>query len=252
MTNTFNALLNLGAIPVINENDTVAVHELKFGDNDSLSSVVAGIVGADLLILLSDVDGFYSKNPRTNPDAVLLPEVREVTAEMEANSMERGTTFSTGGMITKLHAAKRCMAVGIPMVITSSEEPDVIRRIVSGEKMGTVFIPKQEKMHTHKKWIGFGRVPQGVITVDRRCEDALIKQGESLLPSEVIGCTGDFDYGAVISIVSADEREIARGITNYSCAELTRIKGKQAGEVEEILGHKDYEEVVHRDNLYVM
>ena len=252
MTSAFNAVLALGAIPIINENDTVAVHELKFGDNDTLSSMVAGLVTADLLILLSDVEGLYTKDPRSNSDAELISTVDEITAEMEGNSIQLGSAFSSGGMITKLRAAKLCMSVGIPMVIANSDQPDVLRRIVAGENLGTVFVPKSEKLHARKKWIGFGKVPQGVITVDAGCEKALLQQGKSLLASGITGCSGDFEFGSVVSIFNQDGREIARGIAYYAYPELTQIQGKQSKEVEAILGYKDYDEVVHRDNLYVM
>ena len=155
-TNTLLAILNMQVIPIINENDTVVVEEIKIGDNDTLSTMVAGIVNADLLIILSDVNGLYDSDPRINKDARLQSEVYEITKEMEANANSRGTTFASGGMLTKLKSARICMAAGIPMVIANSAEGNVIRRIIAGEELGTVFLPREEKMPSRKKWLAFG------------------------------------------------------------------------------------------------
>ncbi|WP_369397242.1 glutamate 5-kinase [Syntrophomonas palmitatica] len=178
-TNALLAILGMDVIPVINENDTVVVEEIKFGDNDTLSAMVASLADADLLIILSDVDGFYDSDPRSNPEACLLHEIYEVTDVMEDNSRSRGSSFASGGMYTKLKAAKISMASGVPMVIANSDTPDVIRKIVGGEEIGTLFIPREEKMHARKKWIAFGTVTQGEIFVDAGAEQALLKRGKS-------------------------------------------------------------------------
>jgi glutamate 5-kinase len=253
MSNAFNMVLQLGAIPIINENDTVAVDELKykFGDNDSLSALVASVVDADLLILLSDIDGLYTADPRHHPEAKLLDQVKEITAEMEAGAQARGGAFSTGGMITKLHAARQCMGVGVPMVIANSAQPEVLRRLIAGEGLGTVFWPKNVKTGARKKWIAIGTVPQGSVTVDSGCAAAL-HQGKSLLASGIVECRGDFSYGAVISILDPAAEEIARGVCNYSAGDIKLIMGRRSGEIEAILGNKYYDEVIHRDNLYVL
>jgi len=248
---TLVSLLNMQAIPIINENDTVAVEEIRFGDNDTLSALVGGIVDADLLIILSDVDGLYDCNPRTNPDAQLQSEVYEITAEMESNSTGRGIEFSSGGMLTKLKAARICMSSGIAMVIANSSQDNVIRRIVEGEKLGTLFIPRQDRLQARKKWIAFGTVVHGRITVDAGCEKALLHKGKSLLPSGVKEVAGDFDRGTVVAVINEAGGEIARGIVNYSAAELRQIAGCHTGEIEERLGSKDYDEVIHRNNLWV-
>jgi glutamate 5-kinase len=252
LTNAFSKVLQLGAVPIINENDPVAVDELKFGDNDSLSAMVASLVGADLLILLSDVEGLYTADPRHDREAALMDQVAEITPEIEANSSAKGAVFSTGGMTTKLGAAKLCMGIGIPMVIANSEQPDVLRRLMAGEQLGTVFLPKTAKTHARKKWIGFAKIPQGSVYVDEGCEKALLAQGKSLLASGIFACEGEFDYGAVISIFNGKKQEIARGISNYSSRDMVRIQGQRSQEIEEILGNKDYDEVIHRDNLYVI
>lgn len=250
-TNALLAILNMGVIPIINENDTVVVEEIRFGDNDTLSALVAGVVDADLLIILSDVDGLYNCDPRLNADACLLSEVDEITEEIEENSRSRGSKFSSGGMYTKLKAARMCMAAGVPMIIANSEENNVITRLMDGEKLGTLFIPREEKMQARKKWIAFGRLPQGEIIVDDGAKDALLNKGKSLLPSGIVKVKGDFQPGEVVRVITLDEKEIARGLTNYSAEEVRLIAGKNTGSIEKILGHKDYDEVIHRNNLWV-
>ncbi|MDD3879891.1 MAG: glutamate 5-kinase, partial [Syntrophomonas sp.] len=184
-TNALLAILAMDVIPIINENDTVVVDEIKFGDNDTLSALVAGIVNADLLLILSDVDGLYDCDPRTNKEAVLQHQVSEITSDMEEKSTSRGSSFSSGGMFTKLKAAQVCIAAGVPMVIANSDEDNVIRRVVGGEELGTFFIPREEKMHAREKWIAFGTVCQGKLLVDAGARQALLNRGKSLLPSGV-------------------------------------------------------------------
>ncbi len=250
-TSTLLAILNMGVIPIINENDTVVVEEIKFGDNDMLSTVIASIVDADLLIILSDVDGLYDKDPRTNDQARMQYEVFEITAAMEQNSTNRGIAFSSGGMYTKLKGARVCMAAGIPMVIANSSEHNVLRRLIAGEKLGTLFVPRDEKMHARKKWIAFGTVLHGKLIIDEGAAAALVNRGKSLLPSGIIEVEGDFERGTVVAVLSAAKQEIARGMVNYSAAEIKSIAGKKSGDIEKILGEKDYDEVIHRNNLWV-
>lgn len=250
-TNALLAILGLGVIPIINENDTVVVEEIKFGDNDTLSALVAGIVDADLLIILSDVDGLYDCDPRVNPKACLQNEVYEITPAMEENSTNRGSSFSSGGMLTKLRAAHICMTTGIPMIIANGKEVNVIRRIMNGEELGTLFVPREEKMQARKKWIAFGTVPQGQVVVDAGAVRALLEKGKSLLPSGIVEVEGDFERGTVVAVATIDKREIARGVVNYSSAEIRQIAGKKSSEIEKILQDKDYDEVIHRNNLWV-
>ncbi len=249
--NALSALLQMGVLPIINENDTVATHELKFGDNDTLSALVAGVVDADLLIVLSDVDGFYEKDPRQYPEAKLMKEVRSITEQMEENSINRGTSFSSGGMLTKLRAARICMNEGIPMVIANSSEKNIIRRIMEGENIGTLFIPQKQKVPARKKWLAFGKVQQGILTVDKGCEKALLYAGKSLLPSGITQVEGEFNCGDVVVVRNQQGQEIARGICNYDSEELHKIIGRQSGEIQAILGYKSYDEAIHRDNLLV-
>lgn len=247
--NTIFALLDYGVIPIVNENDTVAVHELKFGDNDRLSAMVACNAGADLLMILSDIDGLYDADPRRNPDARLIPKVSVVTEAMEANSTTRGSSMSSGGMATKLAAARITMANGIPMVIASSDERNVIRRIAGGEEVGTFFIPSREGYAARRQWLAVGSAPKGVLRVDEGAERALVHQGKSLLPSGVRDIEGNFGPGDVVSIRNGANQEVARGISNYASGDARRILGRRSGEITSILGVCDYEELVHRNNM---
>lgn len=250
-TNALLAILNLQVIPIINENDTVAVEEIKFGDNDTLSALVAGMVDADLLIILSDVEGLYDCDPRTHSEACLLSEVHEITSSMEDNSLARGSTFASGGMYTKLKAARMCMAAGVPLVIANSETDNVIRRVVAGEQIGTLFVPRESRMHARKKWIAFGTLAQGAILVDGGACQALLEKGKSLLPSGIKEVEGDFDRGTVVEVCNLQGGRIARGMVNYSAEELRKIAGKKTSDIEKILGEKDYDEAIHRNNLWV-
>jgi glutamate 5-kinase len=250
--NTLFSLLNFGVIPIINENDTVAVDELKFGDNDTLSAMVACNVEADLLIILSDIDGLYDSDPRKNKSARLIPEVSEITPEMLDNSKAKGSALSSGGMFTKLSAARMTMAGGIPLVIASSAESNVIRRVADGENVGTLFVPAHDGYATRRQWIAVGSSAAGFVTVDNGAAEALLRRGKSLLPSGVVKIEGAFEVGNVIGIKNESGVEIARGISNYSHDEALKIMGGRTSEIEKILGHMHYEELVHRNNMAML
>lgn len=250
-TNALLAILGMGVIPIINENDTVIVEEIKFGDNDTLSAMVAALVDADLLIILSDVDGLYDSDPRKNKEACLQSRVVEITNSMEENSTSRGSSFSSGGMFTKLRAAKICMAAGVPMVIANSDQDNIIRNIVAGKETGTLFVPRDEKMHAREKWLAFGTVCQGKVFIDAGARLALLKKGKSLLPSGVTGVEGEFERGTVVAVTEPGGDVIARGLVNYNAREIKLIAGKKTSEIERILGEKDYDEIIHRNNLWV-
>lgn len=247
--NSLHAMLQFGVIPVINENDTVAVDEIKLGDNDNLSALVATLIDAELLILLSDIDGLFTADPRKEKNAQLILDVTEMTPEIEALSGGAGSKFGTGGMATKIQAARIAMHSGIVTVIANMEEKDVIRRVINGETLGTVFWPCANKMQNKKRWIAFSSSICGKIFVDDGAARALVKLGKSLLPSGITGVEGSFDIGNTVTIVGADGKEIARGIVSYSSDEIRQIQGVQTRDIARILGHKDYDEVVHRNNL---
>ena len=251
--NTFQALLEQKVIPIVNENDVVALDELKIGDNDNMSALVAGIVDADVDIILSDVAGLYTANPQTNPSATLLSEVTDITPEIEASAGGAGTKNAVGGMFTKLQAAKAAVSSGINLVIASGEEPNVITRILNGEEVGTLFVSKENRLQFRKRWLAFGARIMGKIVVDDGCANAICKAGGcSILPAGITTVVGCFETGNTISVVDGSGHEMARGLTNYSSEELNIIKGAKTSEIEELIGHKHFDEVIHRDNLVIL
>ncbi|NMC32066.1 MAG: glutamate 5-kinase [Veillonellaceae bacterium] len=250
--NTLLTLLNIGVIPIINENDAVSIDELKIGDNDTLSANVAAIVDADVLIILSDVEGVYSANPQTDPQARLLPEIADVTPEVEAMCGGAGTLRGTGGMLTKMAAARMAMNSGIVMVIASGSRDGAVQSILAGTPIGTLFPPRQNRLQFRKRWLAFGARIKGRLTVDRGCAQALLSNGSSLLAAGVKNVEGSFEQGSTVSIVNPDGWEIARGLVNYSTDDVRKIMGAHTHEIAEILGHKPYDEVVHRDNLVLL
>lgn len=249
---TLATLLHLGVVPIVNENDTVAVDEIRVGDNDTLAALVAGLVDADILILLTDIGGLFSSNPLTDRDATLLRCVTEITPEIEALAGGAGSTWSTGGMATKLQAARLATSFGIPVVITSGLEGGRIGAVLRGEAVGTLFLPREHRTHTRKRWLAYGPGTQGQVQVDAGAVRAICGGGKSLLPGGVVAVYGDFDQGAIISIIDPDGKEIARGMSNYAAEAIRRIQGRKTKEIVEILGYKDYDEIVHRDNMIVL
>ena len=250
--NTLLTLLNIGVIPIINENDAVSIDELKIGDNDTLSANVAAIVDADVLIILSDVDGVYSANPQTDPQARLLPEIADVTPEVEAMCGGAGTMRGTGGMLTKMAAARMAMNSGIVMVIASGGRDGAVQSILAGKPIGTLFPPRQNRLQFRKRWLAFGARIKGRLKVDKGCAQALLSNGSSLLAAGVKEVEGNFEQGSTVSILNPEGWEIARGLVNYSTDDVRKIMGAHTHEIAEILGHKPYDEVVHRDNLVLL
>lgn len=250
--NTLLTLLNLGVIPIVNENDTVAFEEIKFGDNDTLAALVGTLIDADLVILLTDIDGFYNGDPRKNKNAHRISVVETINEEIEGLAGNVGSKFGSGGMITKITAARIAVNAGIPLMIGHGAEENIIRKLTSGEDVGTLFLPIEMKPHLRKCWIAFGSHIGGRIMVDDGAREALLHKGKSLLPSGIVAVEGDFSAGAVVQIVDSQGREFARGITNYSWLELNKIKGQKSKDICPILGYKDYDEVIHRDNLSLL
>jgi len=250
--NTLLTLLDMGVIPVINENDAVSIDELKIGDNDTLSAMVASIVDADLLIILSDVEGVYTDNPQENPAATLIPEINGISPEIEALAGGAGSMRGTGGMQTKIQAAKIAVNSGVAMVIASGAKDGVVRAILNGEPVGTIFLSKENRMHIRKRWLAFGSRLRGAIVVDQGCERALLQEGSSLLAAGIVDVEGDFEQGNTVRVLTTERREIARGISNYPAADVRKIKGAHTGAIAKILGAKLYDEVIHRDNLALL
>lgn len=250
--NTLLTLLDIGVIPIINENDAVAIDELKIGDNDTLSANVAAIVDADLLIILSDVDGVYTANPQKDPSARLIEEIAEVTPEVEAICGGAGTMRGTGGMLTKMAAARMAMNSGIVMVIASGAKDGIIQAVLAGKQVGTLFPPRQNRLQFRKRWLAFGARIKGRLIVDRGCALALQNSGSSLLAAGIKSVEGSFEQGNTVSIVNQDGWEIARGLANYNAADTIKIMGAHTHEIAGLLGHKPYDEVVHRDNMVLL
>ncbi len=247
-----DALLGFGVIPVINENDTVVVDEIKFGDNDNLSALVTNVTEAGLLMILTDIEGFYSADPRTDPDAVLVPLVRGVTREVERAAGGSGSSVGTGGMATKVAAAKKAGKNGVPTVIAPGKREGVITSLMAGEEVGTLFLPAGAGLNRRKHWIAYSLKPAGRIIVDDGAREVLLKKGKSLLPSGVVRVEGKFERGASVRICGSDEQEFARGLSDYSSSEVARLAGHKSSQIDEILGYHYADEIVHRDNLVLL
>jgi len=246
--NTILRLFEYGVIPIVNENDTVAVDEIRFGDNDTLSALVASLIDADVLIILSDVDGVYTGDPRTDPDAQRLDVITELTPELFAAARGPGSRRGTGGMVTKLKAAQIATASGTAMVVADGSRERVILDVLNDEPVGTLFLPRG-RLAGRKRWIAFHQQPRGSIFVDHGAGEAMVRNGKSLLPAGVIGVEGRFRAGDVVKVVDESGRELARGVTNYSSGEIRRIQGKRTTEIKASLGMEAPDEVIHRDNL---
>lgn len=248
--NTILTLLSFNIIPIVNENDTVSTEELKFGDNDQLAALVSGLINAERLIILSDVDGLYSADPKKNPEAKIYSIVEEITPELEAKAGGSGSIVGTGGMYSKLLAAKKAISYGIKVNIISGRKTGLISAILSNEKHGTKFLPQQNHRISSKKgWIAYAIKPTGSIILDEGAVTAILKSGKSLLPSGIVKVEGYFDIGDGVNCIDLNGNRIAKGIVNYSSFEINKIKGKKTSEIEATLGYKYSDEIIHRDNL---
>ncbi|MBO7393870.1 MAG: glutamate 5-kinase [Abditibacteriota bacterium] len=250
--NTLNTLIRMDCMPIVNENDTVAVSEIKFGDNDTLASLVAAGINADLLILLSDIEGLYDSNPAENPNAKFIEKVTKITPEIEALGGGSLGLNGVGGMKTKLEAAKTIMASGSKMVIADASRENVVTDILAGEYIGTLFAGKQAAMGGKKRWIVFGHRVKGTVTVNAGAEKMIREKGKSLLAIGITDCTGSFKTGDMVSVAGEDGTVFARGLVNYNIDEVKIIKGKHTDEMHELIGYKDFDEVIHRDNLVLV
>lgn len=249
---TFRQLLKLGVIPIVNENDTLAVEELKFGDNDTLSALVASLVEADWLFLLTDVDRLYSADPRSNPDAQPITLVNSIAALREQVEVgDRGSNWGTGGMVTKIAAAKIATNAGVRTVITEGRSPQNIQRILQGEPLGTQFEPELQPFNARKRWIAHGLVPAGKLYLDAGAVKAICELGKSLLAAGIKEVEGEFQSQDAVQLCDRSGHEIARGIVNYSSGELQKIMGAHSDDIPKLLGYVGAETVVHRDNLVI-
>jgi glutamate 5-kinase len=247
--NTLQTLLNWGIIPVINENDTVVVEEIKFGDNDQLSALIAGLIGADLVINLTDTAGLFDCDPRSHADAHLIRVVHGVDSRLLACATPEPGSVGTGGMLSKLNAAKKCLASGIPMVIAPGKERDVLLRLFEGESLGTLFVPQKRVYSGKKLWLANLSKPLGELILDEGAAKALTNAGKSLLPIGIREVRGHFGVGAPVRCVDEAGQLIGIGLTNYKSSEIEKIKGRHSEEIEALIGYRHSDEVIHRDNF---
>lgn len=249
---TLERLLELGIVPIVNENDTTAVEEIRFGDNDHLAALVGMMVHADLVVLLTDIEGLYSSDPRTDAGARLVERVDEVTDEHLASASGPGSGVGSGGMTTKLEAARALMKAGIPMVVCDGRRPDVVISAVAGEPVGTLFAGGKAAVKGRKLWLAYAGHPRGSVVIDDGAKHALCSRGGSLLPAGVSDVTGSFVVGDAIAITDGEGRDIARGLAGMSSADLKRVRGLKTAEISRVLPNWDGAEVVHRDHLVIL
>jgi glutamate 5-kinase len=247
--NTLETLLEWSITPIINENDTVAVEEIKFGDNDQLSALIAGLIAADLVVSLTDTEGLYDRDPRQYADAQLISVVPRLDARVLAYASTKSGAVGTGGMLSKLHAAKKCMASGIPMIIAPGKEREVLLRLFAGEELGTFFVPRQRAYHGRKLWLAHLPKPAGDLVLDAGAVAALERGGKSLLPIGIREVRGAFGVGAAVRCLAEDGHAIGVGLSNYKASEIEQIKGHRSEEIETIIGYKHSDEVIHRNNF---
>jgi glutamate 5-kinase len=250
---TLQTLLELSIIPVVNENDTVAVEEIKFGDNDHLSSLVATLLEADLLVVLSDVDGIFDRDPRVHQGARLIPMIADIKKAKRELSGESKSLYGTGGISTKISAAEKAAAAGIPTLIANGLSAGILPKLFDAkEEIGTLVLPEENRMASRKHWIAYNLKPAGEIVVDQGAFEALVKKGKSLLPSGLKEVHGSFGVGECVRCLDVQGREFARGLVNYSSQELNQIKGLHTSKIEKVLGYKAYDEIIHRDDLVLL
>jgi glutamate 5-kinase len=249
--NTMYTLLSWQVVPIINENDTVSVEEIQFGDNDNLAAMITLLMEADILINLTDIEGLFDKDPRIHPDAELISVVTAITKSTEQYASEISGALGTGGMISKIRAARKVNSAGVPMVIAKGDTPGILTKIFSGNVQGTFFVPKKGKMTSRKCWIAFSLKPHGAIKIDDGAAEAILKNGKSLLPSGIVEVETDFNIGAAVEFKNRKNEILGIGLVNYSAADIRKIMGLKSNQIKAVLGHKSYDEVIHRDNLVI-
>ena len=247
--NTLNTLLDWDVVPIINENDTVSIEEIKLGDNDNLAAMITLMMDADALINLTDIDGLHTRDPRQYADADLISTVSTIGKTTEKYASDIPGALGTGGMLSKIKAAKKVTSAGIPMVIANGLKPNILTKIFAGKRQGTYFVPRAQRLASRKCWIAFSLKPLGTITIDAGAAIAILKNGKSLLPSGIVAVEEDFGVGAPVEFKDLNDRILGTGLVNYSAVEIRQIKGLKSNQIKGVLGHKSYDEVIHRDNL---
>jgi len=250
--NALSELLKMNVIPIFNENDTVAVSEIKFGDNDELSAQITNLAEADLLIVLTDVDGLYTSDPNKNMDAKLIHQVDKITCPIEKMALASSNNLGTGGMITKILAAKKVTKMGEEMIIANGRIKQVLPRILAGEEIGTIFYPQADKLAARKRWIAFALRPRGFFVLDSGATHAIRDHGKSLLPSGIKKVEGNFLMGDCVEIRDENNQPFARGLTKYAGDEIKKICGHKSSEIKRLLGYKNTDEIIHRDDLALL
>lgn len=244
---TLRALLDLNCVPVVNENDSIAVEEIKYGDNDRLAALVCNLVSADALLLLTDVEGVR------DTEGVRMPVVRDIKNEAEPVAGGSSTDgVGSGGMASKVQAAKAAVRLGIPAIVLGGREPHILSRAMAGDDVGTLFLPAQSRMSSRKQWIAYSTTPAGTVIVDNGARRALVERGTSLLPAGILDVQGIFDLGDVISLATVERGEFARGLAGYRSDDISRIQGMHSADIESALGYKYLDEVIHRDDLVLL
>jgi len=249
--NTLNTLLSWQVVPIVNENDTVWIEEIKLGDNDNLAAMITLLMDADVMVNLTDIDGLYTQDPRAYPQAELITTVSRITKETERFAGGIPGALGTGGMISKIKAARKVNSAGVPMVIARGDKPDILIKLFDGQKHGTYFVPQTQRLASRKCWIAFSLKPQGVLKIDDGAATALLRNGKSLLPSGILEVTSDFGVGAPVEFVDRHNEVLGIGLVNYSSSEIKRIMGLKSNRIKQVLGHKSYDEIIHRDNLAI-
>jgi glutamate 5-kinase len=249
--NTMVTLLAWQVVPIINENDTVSVEEIKFGDNDNLAAMITLLMDADMLINLTDIEGLFDKDPRIHQDAKLIPVVTAINKNTEQYASEIAGALGTGGMISKIRAARKVNSAGIPMVIAKGDTPGILAKIFSDKARRTFFAPREEKLTSRKCWIAFSMKPHGAIKIDDGAAEAILRNGKSLLPSGIVAVEADFNIGAAVEFKNQKNEILGIGLANYSATEIRKIMGLKSNQIKAALGHKSYDEVIHRDNLVI-
>lgn len=249
--NTIFTLLSWDIVPIINENDTVVVDEIKFGDNDNLSAMVASMTESHVLVNLTDIDGLFDKDPRIHKDARLIRVIEKINREVMRYAGSIPGFLGTGGMASKIKAARKACLGGIPVIIANGRRRDVLKDIFGGKEVGTLFIPQESTICGRKNWIAFTKSTKGRVVIDRGAGEALKKRGKSLLPSGVKHVEGSFSVGDTVILLDENDREIAIGMVNYGAGDLKKIIGLKSSEIESCLGYKHDDEVIHRDNLVI-
>jgi glutamate 5-kinase len=249
--NTLNTLLSWRVVPIVNENDTVWVEEIKLGDNDNLAAMITLLMDADLLINLTDIDGLFSRDPRVHLDAELIDTVTYITKATEMLAGHIPGALGTGGMISKIKAARKVTSAGVPMVIAKGDRPNILLKLFAGQKHGTFFLPKKQKLTRRKCWIAYSLKPKGILKIDDGAVKAILKNGKSLLPIGIVEVINDFGVGAPVEFQNLRNESLGIGLVNYSAADIEKIKGLKSNRIKQVLGHQSYDEVIHRDNLAI-